>query len=1371
MLTKPESPKYLKVFPVDGGKVRLIWDKSSSKDIQEYQIYIGRQGKVNYSMPLATVNAQHQSWTSGVSILNLAQQHKVDNIKEKDAVAGLKYGFVVRAVNKNNVGDENQLFVPRPSFINYYSTEICNVLRTNKDGDILVGTSGGLVIYYARATAWKRYKREDGLASIKIYSLLVDTSGILWVGTDDGLSRYNGQEWKTYTKRDGLSGNQIHSIFEDSNKWLWFGTDTGLTKYDGKTWKTYSVSDGLSGNSVFSIVEDKSKILWFGTDSGLTKFDRKIWKRYYERDGLAGNTVFAVFVDKFKTLWVGTHQGLSKYDGRKWKTYSEHNGLPSNCVYTIMEESPGILWVGTDKGLSRYNGQIWTTYTHENGLPDNRVYSIIRDISGTIWIGTYYGISRYDGKQWVEHNIEDDLAGSRIYSMKKDNFGRLWFGTYKGLSRFADKKWTTYRQKDGLSSDGVRAILIDSSGILWIGTEQGLSKYDGEVWKTFDERYGLGSSLIYSIIEDRQGILWIGTENGLTRYDDKTWKTYREKDGLVNNHVYTLIEDAEGLLWIGTADGLSRYDGQTWKRYYEGDGLSDNHIYVIFESRDRILWIGTDNGLTKYDGKEFKIYRKEDGLGGNRVYCLLEDSFGVLWVGTDAGLSRYDGKMWKTYTVDDGLAHNWIHSLMEDLPGRLWIGTRNGLSKLETLPLLYKDYLQDVSKFYLLIYSLFRDFTQPEVILKGLNQLFIESDVISSAFSTYYKLISSEEKIEVLKTSVDTFANTIEFDYGKGIYDLYSLIYSAFITKNISQVIALNYEFSASLENILELEEIIPHISVVMKKLNQVVDTLSKSDRMGEPDEKVPYFITSIHLLEELHKEVENAIFTPEEKLLLHIITNWRRLIDEEIKNLAGRAKIIPILKTKELIFKETVNILFELTNRSRAHAEDLHVELMPSSDYEIIDGFKDIGLLVKGRSILVDFILKPITQNVVKFTILISYEEPDGTPREFEYTDEGRFMTKQIEFKQILWNPYVAGKPLTPGEHHTFFGREDVFKFINSSLRGDNIILLVGERRTGKSSILKYLEEKLLSDHFIPVYFDLQQEINTYGKFFRNMSWEIIKALKKRGIIIEPLAVEQFEKDPIFTFEELFLETVKTNTDKRILILLDEFEELENKVSHGKLDEGIFGEIRHLMQSNYLSFILAGTHKLDELTKNYWSTLFNIALYHEISFLDKESAERLIKEPVVGFIEYDDLAVERLMKVTACYPYLLQLFCFHLVNLHNEKKIVYIGLEDINEVVDKVVESGEAHFRYLYDNSSQNEKIVLSALSEILNFATRATISDIMNLLNEMRVFIEVDEMKNCLEMLEKKGIIEVTGSICEFKIDLLRSWAKKKAPLSKII
>lgn len=1289
-------------------------------------------------------------------------------------------------MDKNNVGDENQLFIPKPYFINYYSTETCNVLTTNKDGDMLVGTAGGLIIYYARATAWKRYKIEDGLAGNKIYSLLVDSSGILWVGTDDGLSRYNGNEaslqgWKTYKKRDGLSGNRIHSIFEDSNKrneasLLWFGTDTGLTRFDGKTWKTYSTADGLSGNTIFSIVEaclveDKSKALWFGTDNGLTRYDGKKWTKYYEKDGLAGNTVFKVFVDNFKTLWVGTHQGLSRYDGKRWKTYSEINGLASNCVYSIMEESPGILWIGTDNGLSRYNGQVWITYRQENGLPDNRVYSIIRDISGTIWVGTYYGLSRYDGKQWRGHHIEDDLAGSRVYAMKEDSFGRLWFGTYKGLSRFADKKWKTYRQEDGLSCNCVRAILIDSSGVLWIGTEGGLSRYDGDEWKTFDERYGLGSSLIYAVIEDRQGMLWIGTENGLTRYDDKTWKTYREKDGLVNNRVYALLEDAQRLLWVGTADGLARYDGKMWKRYYEGDGLSDNHIYVIFEDSSKILWIGTDNGLTRYDSKEFKIYRKEDGLGGNRVYCLLEDSFGILWVGTDAGLSRYDGQMWMTYTVEDGLAHNWIHSLMEDLPGRLWVGTRAGLSKIETTPLLYKDYLEDLSKLYLLIYSLFKNFTHPETILKGLGKLFIENELISGTLNTYHKLLSEKEKVDVLASAVDTFSNMLDFDYGRGLYDLYSLIYSAFITKNISQVIAGNYEFSACLQNISGLEELIPNISEVMKKFNQVVETLSKSDRMGEPDEKVPYLITSIHLLEELHKQVENFIISPEQGLFLQIIANWRRLIDEEIKNLAGRPKIIPILKTKELVFKEKVNILFELTNKSRTHAEDLRVELMPSCDYEIIDGLKDIGLLVKERSSLIDFIVSPTTQKVVKFTIVVSYQEPDGTQREFEYADEGRFMMKQIEFKPILWNPYVAGKPLTPGEHRTFFGREDVFKFINSSLSGDNIILLVGERRTGKSSVLKHLEENLYSNHFVPVYFDLQQDIDTYGKFFRNMSWEMIKALKKKGIIIEPLPVEQFEKDPVFTFEELFLETVKTNTDKRILILLDEFEELENKVIKGKLDEGIFGEIRHLMQSNRLSFILAGTHKIDELTKDYWSTLFNIALYHEISFLDKESAEKLIKEPVNGFIEYDDLAVERLMKVTACYPYLLQLFCFHLVNLHNEKKIVYIGLEDINEVVDRVVESGEAHFRYLYDNSSQNEKLILSALCEALNFATRVTISDMMNLLNEMRVSIELNEMKNCLEMLEKKGIIEVTGSVCDFKIDLVRSWVKKKAPLAKII
>lgn len=1375
MSTKPEPPRYLKIFPMDGEKVRLIWNQSPSEDILEYRIYIGKQGKIDYSTPVAIVNSDRQGWTSGVAILEIAQQHRANievTEREKDAVAGLKYGFNVRSTSKNNIEDENQLLISIPYFINYYSTETCNVLEMNKNGDILVGTAGGLLIYYNRATAWKRYRIEEGLASNKIYSLLVDSSGILWVGTDDGLSRYNGKVWKTYKKKDGLADNLIHSIFEDSNKTLWFGTDNGLTEYDGKSWKTYSTSDGLSGNVVLSIIEDNSKILWFGTDNGLTRYDRKRWNRYYETDGLAGNTVFSLFVDSSGTLWVGTSNGLSRYTGKKWKTYSERDGLAGNWIHAILEESPGILWVGTDNGVSRYNGMVWKTYRKEDGLPDNRVYSIIRDITGTIWIGTYYGLSKYDGQEWKYHKIEDDLAGSRVYSMIEDSFGRLWFGTYKGLSRYDDKTWKTYREEDGLSCNLVHSILVDSSGVLWIGTENGLSRYDGEWWKTFDERYGLGSNLIYSVIEDRQGILWVGTENGLTRYDDKIWKTYHERDGLVDNRVYALLEDSEGMLWIGTADGLSRYDGKTFKGYHEEDGLSDNRIYTIFEDKSKALWIGTDNGLTKYDGKEFKIYRREDGIGGNCVYSIMEDSCGILWVGTDNGLSRYDGEIWITYTVENGLAHNWVHSIMEDSSGILWFGTRNGLSKLETIPVLYKNYLQDVSKVYPVIYSLFKDFIYPAPILMGLNKLFIENESISNIFFTYQRLISKdEEKAEALELAVDTFSKTVDFDYGRGIYDLYSLIYSAFTTKNISQIVALGYEFSKCLENISHLEELIPNISDVMKKVNGVIDVLNKSDRLGEPDEKIPYFITSINLLENLHKQVENAILEPEKGVLLDTVANWRKIVDKAIKDLAGRPKITVILKTKEIVFKEEVNILFALTNISRTHAEDLRVELLPSSDYQIINGVKDIGLLVKGRSTQADFLIKPIAKKIVKFTILVSYQEPDATQREFEYSDEVRFIDERVEFKEILWNPYVTGKPLTPGEHRTFFGREDVFKFINSSLSGDNIILLVGDRRTGKSSILKHLDEKLYSDYFIPVYFDLQQDIGTYGKFFRNLSWEITRALKKKGIMIELPPLDQFEKDTMFTFKNVFLEEVNQSTDKRLLILLDEFEELENKVIKGKLDEGIFGEIRHLMQHSKLSFILAGTHRLDELTKDYWSTLFNIALYREISFLDEESAEKLIKEPVKDYMEYDDLAVERLMKVTACYPYFLQLFCFHLVNLHNEKKVVYIGVEDINEVVDKVVESGEAHFRYIYDNSSTNEKIILSALCEALTLTPQVTISDIINLLNERMVVIDIHEVKNCIDMLEKRRVIKSDGSICNFKIDLLRSWVEKKAPLSRII
>jgi hypothetical protein len=259
--------------------------------------------------------------------------------------------------------------------------------------------------------------------------------------------------------------------------------------------------------------------------------------------------------------------------------------------------------------------------------------------------------------------------------------------------------------------------------------------------------------------------------------------------------------------------------------------------------------------------------------------------------------------------------------------------------------------------------------------------------------------------------------------------------------------------------------------------------------------------------------------------------------------------------------------------------------------------------------------------------------------------------------FQQIP-NPYVPGMPLKPGSP-TFLGREDVFEFIQQSLSAPTrelVLVLTGERRTGKTTILRQLPARLKNTNYIPVYVDGQVlGIDPgIGNFFFSLAAAIVDGVQEAGISPPLLTLADLEESPQRTFEQSLLPMVRERIGNRILLLaIDEFEELGDRVSRGRLPADIFSYLRHLIQhEERLAFIFAGTHKVEELTGEYWSVLFNIALHKRIGFLKREETVRLITEPVKPYgMAYDELAIDEMLCMTGCHPYFTQLLCNILVN------------------------------------------------------------------------------------------------------------------------
>ena len=382
-------------------------------------------------------------------------------------------------------------------------------------------------------------------------------------------------------------------------------------------------------------------------------------------------------------------------------------------------------------------------------------------------------------------------------------------------------------------------------------------------------------------------------------------------------------------------------------------------------------------------------------------------------------------------------------------------------------------------------------------------------------------------------------------------------------------------------------------------------------------------------------------------------------------------------------------------------------------------------------------------------------------------------------EFQPIP-NPYAPGTPLAPGSP-IFFGREDLFQFMAENMAGlarQNILVLVGQRRMGKTSFLRQLPARL-GEEYLPVYIDGQSLGIDPGmvNFFYDLSLAIVDALGDQGVEVDEPALEAFQGGPSRSFERGFLPVVlEAIGGRQLLLLFDEFEELQMRVESGKLEPTVFSFFRHLMQHvEGLGFIFVGTHRLEALSSDYWSIFFNIALYKHVAFLDEKAARALIVEPVAEHgLRYDDLAVDKILRVTAGHPYFLQLICHALVVHANRERRGYLTIQDVNDVLGEMVELGEAHFAFLWEQSSPQERLALASLTRLLGWEPTASAAEVTELLVERGVTMDVPGTTETLRCLAERDIVrEIRGQPprYEYKVELVRLWVERYKALGRVI
>jgi signal transduction histidine kinase/streptogramin lyase len=390
--------------------------------------------------------------------------------------------------------------------------------------------------------------------------MLQDSAGHLWIGTGNGISRYDGEHFTTFTTQDGLADNRVYCLLEDAAGSLWVGTEGGISRFDGEYFTNYTTADGLVHNRALSLLNDAAGSLWIGTLGGISRFDGEKFTNYTTADGLAHDRVSRLAKDWTGDLWIGTLGGISRFDGEKFTNYTTADGLVHNQIYDLLVDKAGHLWATTTGGLSQYDGILVSSFTVQDGLADNRLTKLALDHRGTLWIGTAAGLNRYDGEQFVHLATKDGLAHDWIHCLLVDKANHLWIGTLDGLSRYDGEKFTNYTTQNGLTNNNVRSLLEDKAGHLWIGTLAGLNRYDGKSFESFTTRDGLAHNAVTALLEEEQtDHLWIGTQGGgINRYNGFFFQELSSYDGLINDSVQNLLQDRNGAVWVATAGGLTR---------------------------------------------------------------------------------------------------------------------------------------------------------------------------------------------------------------------------------------------------------------------------------------------------------------------------------------------------------------------------------------------------------------------------------------------------------------------------------------------------------------------------------------------------------------------------------------------------------------------------------------------------------------------------------------------------------------------------------------------------------------------------------------------------------------------------------------------
>jgi len=533
-------------------------------------------------------------------------------------------------------------------------------------------------------TVWTQ---EHGLPQDTIRAIAQTKDGYLWLGTDEGLARFDGYDFVVFNKESGaLPSNTVTALWAAEDGSLWIGTPGGLTLSRDRKFTTYTKKDGLADTFVNSVTQDRSGALWIAAGIYLSRFQNGKFTNFSTREGLPIESMRAVYLGRGGTLYVAGYAGVARRDGNKFVSVIGPGDMGRDIVSTLTEDRHGNLWVAGNFGLwMRSREGKLRLYQTKDGLPDNFVRSVWEDRDGNLWAGTNGGLARLENGRFVSNPLANSAERDWVRCIYEDAQGNLWLGMNSGLNRLRDDMFAIYGESEGLPSDEPTTVYQDHRGRIWIGFhDRGVVQLGGEKSRVYTTRDGLPSNEIFSIREDHRGDLLIATREGPSRMHDGHFSNQALEDPMHRRLSFDFLEDRAGKLWVAMPGGLGELSGGDARNVIPGGPLLNDSLVTLCQTRDGSLWAGSyGQGLWRWkEGKSVR-FTVADGLSNDQIRALQEDADGTLWIGTfGGGLNGLrDGRFFH-FTTKDGLLSDNIWHVEDDERGWLWLSTTRGICRV-----------------------------------------------------------------------------------------------------------------------------------------------------------------------------------------------------------------------------------------------------------------------------------------------------------------------------------------------------------------------------------------------------------------------------------------------------------------------------------------------------------------------------------------------------------------------------------------------------------------------------------------------------------------------------------------------------------------